>query len=295
MSKSFTAMAILQLRDKGLLQLDDPVGKYVPEIKHIVPLTADCPPLTVRHLLTMQGGLPQDDPWGDRLLDMSDVAFTELLTSGLNPSTPTGTTYEYSNLGYAILGLLIKNITSMSYQQYITNHIFLPLGMKDTVFECDQAGENLVQGYRWEDGVWKEEEMLHDNGYFGAMGGIITTLDDFVRYMSLHQAAWPPCSEPEGTLNASSSVLCRASLREMHYPSSFDGIFHGKNTTPSPPSLPASASTCEVPAPGPVSRSGSGPTPLAGVWAEAYGYGLKHCKDARGVRWIRHAGGLPGE
>lgn len=279
MSKSFTALAIIQLRDRGFLSLSDPVSKYVPEVKHITPLHADSPELTVGHLLTMQGGFPQDDPWGDRLLDMSDHDFSQLLTSGLHLSNPTGVVYEYSNLGYAILGLVIKNITKMTYQDYITKNIFLPLGMENTVFECDKvAGSaHLVPGYRWEDQRWKAEPMLHD-GAFGAMGGICTTLDDFVKYMAFHQEVWQSQFQ---SLEDPTTPCCRASVREMHFPWNVDGIFFEKKVA--------------TPLTGVGSEVGTKNEALAGVWSEAYGYGLKSCRDLKGVRWIRHAGGLPGE
>ena len=65
MSKSFTALAVLQLRDAGRLSLDDPVAKYVPELRQLPasPRAEDSPRLTVRHLLTHTGGMPQEDPW----------------------------------------------------------------------------------------------------------------------------------------------------------------------------------------------------------------------------------------
>ena len=74
MSKSFTAMAILQLRDQGKLNLDDPVHKYIPEVKDQKLLTADAPAITIRNLLTHTGGFPEDNPWGDRQLAVSDEA-----------------------------------------------------------------------------------------------------------------------------------------------------------------------------------------------------------------------------
>ena len=65
MTKSFTAATVLLLRDDGLLGLDDPVPRHVPDVDLRGP-TADAPPITIRHLLTMSAGLPTDDPWGDR-------------------------------------------------------------------------------------------------------------------------------------------------------------------------------------------------------------------------------------
>ncbi|HTD41086.1 MAG TPA: serine hydrolase domain-containing protein, partial [Mucilaginibacter sp.] len=66
MSKSFTAMAILKLRDEGKLKLDDPAYLYIPEMKRIKYLTKDASPITIRNLLTHSAGYPEDNPWGDR-------------------------------------------------------------------------------------------------------------------------------------------------------------------------------------------------------------------------------------
>lgn len=77
MSKSFTALAILQLRDAGKLNLDDPVSKYLPEMKNLSYLTTDAPAITIRHLLTHGAGFPEDNPWGDRQLADSDEDRTD--------------------------------------------------------------------------------------------------------------------------------------------------------------------------------------------------------------------------
>uniref|UniRef100_A0A7C1FRK9 Class A beta-lactamase-related serine hydrolase n=1 Tax=Caldilinea aerophila TaxID=133453 RepID=A0A7C1FRK9_9CHLR len=82
MTKSFAAVAILQLRDAGFLTLDDPVARYVPELETLHYPTADSPRLTLRHLLTMTAGWPEDNPWGDRQLALSDAAFARLLGRG---------------------------------------------------------------------------------------------------------------------------------------------------------------------------------------------------------------------
>lgn len=79
MSKSFTAMAILQLRDAGKLNLDDRADQYIPEMKKSKLLTVDSPSITIRHLLTHAAGFPEDNPWGDRQLDISNDAFVQFL------------------------------------------------------------------------------------------------------------------------------------------------------------------------------------------------------------------------
>ena len=68
MTKSFTAMAILKLRDEGKLSLDDPAERYVPELKALKYPTTDSPRITIRHLLSHAEGFPEDNPWGDQQL-----------------------------------------------------------------------------------------------------------------------------------------------------------------------------------------------------------------------------------
>ena len=79
MSKSFTAMAILKLRDEGKLNLDDPAYLYIPELKNLKYPTADAPPITIRHLLTHGAGFPEDNPWGDRQLADTDKELMEFI------------------------------------------------------------------------------------------------------------------------------------------------------------------------------------------------------------------------
>ena len=84
--------------------------------------------------------------------------------------------------------------------------------MTHTYWEIDDVPKSeLAIGYRWEDEQWKLEPMLHD-GAFGAMGGLITSIEDFSKYVSLHLSAWPPRNGPE------EGPIKRSSLREMQTP-----------------------------------------------------------------------------
>jgi hypothetical protein len=82
MTKSFTAAAVVALRDDGALRLDDPAVAYVPELAGLPPASADSPAVTIRDLLTMTAGFPGDDPWGDRQQGLPLAEFTALLGSG---------------------------------------------------------------------------------------------------------------------------------------------------------------------------------------------------------------------
>jgi CubicO group peptidase (beta-lactamase class C family) len=260
MTKSLTAMAILKLRDEGKLQLDDPAYLYIPEMKDIRYLTKDAAPITIRNLLTHTAGYPEDNPWGDRQLAVSDNDLLALYKNGVSFSNNPGQVYEYSNLGFTTLGYIIKKVSGLTYQRYITVNILQPLEMTHTYWEYDDVPKDqLALGYRWIDHEWVEQPLLHDGAY-GAMGGLITSIEDFSKYMAVHMNAWPPRDDAE------TSPVKRSSVREMQYP--WDVNY-----------LSANAST-------PSGR------PCPNV--SAYAYGLRWAKDCNDRVYIGHTGGLPG-
>ncbi len=260
MSKSFTAMAILQLRDAGKLNLLDPVAKYIPEINQAGALTTDAPLINIQHLLTMSAGFPEDNPWGDRQLADTDADLLQLIGKGISFSNVPGTTFEYSNLGFALLGKIITSVSGMPYQKYITENIMKPIGMTDSKWEyLEVPKDRLASGYRWEDNTWKEEALLHDGSY-GAMGGLICSIEDYGKYVALHLNAWPARDDGE------TGPLKRSSIREMHQPWRLIDLFaEAKN------------------------RAGKDCPVVVG-----YGYGLGWRKDCEGKVRVAHSGGLPG-
>ena len=110
MTKSFTAMAIVKLRDEGKLALDDPAERYVPELKGLRYPTTDSPRITIRHLLSHAEGFPEDNPWGDQQLAATEAEFSDMMRRGIPFSNPPGIAYEYSNYGFAILGRIVSNV-----------------------------------------------------------------------------------------------------------------------------------------------------------------------------------------
>ncbi|MCC7525802.1 MAG: beta-lactamase family protein [Chitinophagaceae bacterium] len=260
MSKSFTAMAILKLRDEGKLQLDDEVSRYIPELKSISLLTTDAPAITIRDLLTHSAGFPEDNPWGDRQLDISHDTFIRMLKKGISFSNSPGTRYEYSNMGFAMLGEIIRVVSRISYQEYITENILKPLGMTHTVWEYTKApAELLAHGYRWQNNNWQEEALLHD-GVYGAMGGLITSIEDFSKYMAFHLSAWPPRNGVE------TGPVKRSSVREMQQAWRFSSL----------------------------SKNASDPNGQPCAMVNSYGYGLGVSTDCNGNVHVGHSGGLPG-
>src|SRR4051794_3803446 len=184
MTKSFTAVSILKLRDAGKLSLDDPVEKYVPELAGLIYPTSDSPRLTIRLLLSHAEGFPEDNPWGDQQLSQTDAQMSAMMRQGIPFSNAPGMAYEYSNYGFAILGRIVSRVSGMPYKDYVAREILGPLGMRSTTLEpASVAANRLAQGYRWEDETWKLEPQLPD-GAFGSMGGMLTSLHDLGTWVS---------------------------------------------------------------------------------------------------------------
>ena len=215
MSKAFTGLAILKLRDEGKLLLDAPAETYVPEMKGWTYPTTDSPKITVRDLLNHTAGYVEDNPWGDRQQVISEAEFTAMLKTGVPFSRAPGLAMEYSNLGYATLGRIIGNVSGVSYQNYIRREILAPLGMSSTTFDIFASPtERRAIGYRWQDKQWVREPDMKD-GAFGAMGGMETSADDYAQWVSFLLSAWPARSDAE------KGPVRRSTVREIVRGSNF--------------------------------------------------------------------------
>jgi CubicO group peptidase (beta-lactamase class C family) len=259
MTKSFTAMSILKLRDEGKLSLDDPAERYVPELKDLRYPTTDSPRITIRHLLSHAEGFPEDNPWGDRHLADSEDALSQMMRAGIPFSNAPGIAYEYSNYGFAILGRIVANVAKMTYGAYVAANILEPLGMTSTTLEpAAVPPARLAHGYRWEEARWKDEPLLA-NGSFGSMGGMLTSVRDLSRYVGVFLSAWPPHDGPE------TAPVPRSTLREMQQ------LWRQGSTS--------------------VARDPSGSIQLN---SGGYGFGLRVSQTCSYRHIVAHSGGLPG-
>lgn len=259
MTKSFTALAILKLRDEGRLSLEDPVSRWIPEFARMELPTRDTPPLLVRQLMSHSAGFAEDNPWGDQQLSATDSTLDEWLRKGIPFSTPPGTRYEYSNYAFGLLGRIVTKASGVPYEKYMREEILAKLSMDGTTFEFSEipAARRAV-GYRLRpDGTYGEEPPL-PHGVFGAMGGLLTTATDLGRYVAFHLSAWPPRDDEE------TGPVRRASVREMAH-----------LWTPSNLTLKRVSGALEA------SETG-------------YGYGLRVTSDCRFEKIVAHGGGLPG-
>jgi serine-type D-Ala-D-Ala carboxypeptidase/endopeptidase len=260
MSKAFTAMAILKLRDEGKLRLDDLAERHVPEMRGWRYPTADSPRITVRDLLTHTAGFVEDNPWGDRQQVLSEAEFTAMLKAGVPWSRAPGLAMEYSNFGYATLGRIVRNASGQSYQDYIGKTILQPLGMRSTTYDIFKSPtDRRAIGYRWRDGQWVREPDMKD-GAFGAMGGMETSANDYAKWVGFLLSAWPARDDPD------TGPVKRATVRE---------IVEGANMVAARNRSPSfGGAACRQ--------------------ASAYGMGWIEIDDCDLGRVVTHSGGYPG-
>lgn len=187
MTKSFTATAILKLRDMGLLQFDAPITTYLPW-SATIGLPDSSAPITIRDLLTMGAGLPTDDPWGDRQESLALSDFDEMVKAGLTFNRDANTAFEYSNLSYALLGRIVSVVTGEEYENYVNREILEPLGMSSSTFFTDAiSDDNRAVGYaKFAEGL--TEELTTKHGAFTPMGGLHSTVNDLAKWVATYQS-----------------------------------------------------------------------------------------------------------
>ena len=140
----------------------------------------------------MSAGFPGDDPWGDRQQDLDPDAFSEFLEGGQSFAFMPGTAFEYSNLGYAILGRVITNVTGQEYRDVVRSRVLEPLGMTSTGYEAAAfPAERLATGYARRDDAFVEEPFA-GYGAFASMGGLFSTVRDLARWVDGFARAFAP-------------------------------------------------------------------------------------------------------
>jgi CubicO group peptidase (beta-lactamase class C family) len=216
-TKTFTGIAIMQLRDRGLLSLDDPVVKYVPELRLAHNPFGDISQVKIRHLMSHSAGFRASTwPWGgDKPWHPFEPTSWEQLVAML-PYTdvqfPPGSKYSYSNPGVIFLGRIIQLLSGDDYEVYVTKNILMPLGMQRTFF--DRAPYYLLPHrshsyFRNDEGV-REARFDFDTGITVSNGGLNSPFDDMAKYLSFLLG--------DSKRADYEIVLKRASLEEMWMP-----------------------------------------------------------------------------
>jgi CubicO group peptidase (beta-lactamase class C family) len=217
-TKTFTAIAIMQLRDRGLLKLDDPVIKYIPELKAVHNPFGDINQITIRHLMTHSAGFRSATwPWGGdkdwqphEPTEWSQIVamlpYTEILFK-------PGSKFSYSNPGIIFLGRIIETLTGDDYEVYVDKNILKPLEMTRSYF--DRAPYHLLKylshSYYLNEGKLKPARFDVDTGITVSNGGLNAPLPDMVKYINFLMG------DPKRQ-DTYDQILKRASLNEMFQP-----------------------------------------------------------------------------
>lgn len=203
LTKSFTAVSIMQLVEAGQLELDAPVQKYLPWF-HVADAEASAR-ITLRHLLNHASGLPRDfepdqesKPLEERLRNLSSVTLEQSIG-----------TYGYSNVGYQLLAEVIQTVTGQSYEDYVSEHIFLPLKMGQSFTTVSEAAQNdMAVGYNYWFGLPVASAFPpYQTG--PGNGGLFSSAEDMSNYLIAHLN--------QGRFEQA-TLLSPAGITEVHQP-----------------------------------------------------------------------------
>jgi CubicO group peptidase (beta-lactamase class C family) len=201
-TKQFTALALLQLAERGKLRLTDPVETHVPELRQVPLLRPDQPKITLLQLATMTSGLARE-PAGPPDHSQGPVADWEKKVMASIPHVrfahEPGTRFLYCNIGYAILGVAVGRAAGQPFTEYVGEHLLAPLGMTRTAFEPTGAlRTQAARGYEIDgekvDGERSVVE-LDGRGYRVPNGALFSTVEDLARFVS-----WQLGEGPAGIL-----------------------------------------------------------------------------------------------
>jgi CubicO group peptidase (beta-lactamase class C family) len=179
-TKTFTGTAVMRLRDAGKLRLDDPIGRYIPELAHLQDVT-------IRRLLSHESGLqsePPDTDWRMAHYEPS-VARNLLRASEIRAAIPPNMQQKYSNIGFQLLGEIVARTSGAPYADYVRANLLDPLGMTGTAFEplAAQLEGRRATGYG---GRFVSDELALSSiaPSIGAEGGLWSCVEDLARWLS---------------------------------------------------------------------------------------------------------------
>jgi len=211
MSKSFTALAVMQLVEAGKVELDAPVQRYLPWFRVADPIASAR--ITVRQLLNQTSGIPanSENEVKEGFLSTSDETL-EQYVRGLNTlvlDRPVGASFEYANTNYSVLGLLVQTVSGQPYETYVQQHIFSPLQMDHSfASEQDARRYGLVQGYQLWFGIPFATALPYLRDLLPA-GYLISTAEDMAHYL---------IAQLGGGRFENTAVLSPAGITTLHAP-----------------------------------------------------------------------------
>ncbi len=205
-SKSFTALAIMQLVEAGKIELDAPVQRYLPWFRVADPVASAR--ITVRHLLYHTSGIPSS---GYACQSEQDAMSLEQYVRSLATLTldrPVGSRPDYCSTNYDVLGLIVQTVSGQPYATYMQQHVFAPLQMHDSFASRQEARrDGLAQSYRWFFGVPTPIDYYNLSNV--PAGYLISSAEDMTHYL---------VAQMNGGRFGSTSILSSAGIATMHAP-----------------------------------------------------------------------------
>ncbi len=217
-TKTFTGLAVMQLRDRGKLRLEQPIVEFLPELREVHTPHAPITAVTLRHLLSHSSGLRAPTwPWGgDKPWHPHEPRrFAQLVA--MLPYTEIefapGARFAYSNPGIVLLGRTIELLTGDDYEVYMDKNVLRPLGMSRSYFDMTpyHLQRHRAPSYTWRGQELDDHGADFDTGVTVSNGGLNAPLPDMARYLAFLLDAVPADSD-------AGRVLARASLDEMTQP-----------------------------------------------------------------------------
>jgi len=213
-TKTLTGIAIMQLRDRGLLKLDDPITKYIPELREVHDEHGSMDDITIRHLMTHTAGFRAPTwPWKSEKWQPHEPQHWEQLVA-MFPYTEVqfepGTAWSYSNLGVVFLGRVIELLSKDDYEVYIDKNIFKPLGMTRSYFDSTPyfLEPHKSHSFTITAGIIEPADPDVNTGITVSNGGLKAPLGDMAKYLQFL------LGDPKRQ-ERYDQVLARASLEEI--------------------------------------------------------------------------------
>lgn len=181
-SKLFAAIAIMQLREEGKLRLDDPVAQHLPWFR-MRPAGADDGPITIEQLLSHSSGMPREatDHWAALDFPTTDEIRRDI--ADRQAAFPPSTRWKYSNLAFALAGMIVEQVSGMPWADYVQRHIFAPLGMTATSVDRNDPDLAVPYGRRLPDGSRQVLPFVDSRG-MAAATGVTSNVEDLAKFLS---------------------------------------------------------------------------------------------------------------
>lgn len=213
-TKTFTGTAIMQLEARGLLELDDPVTKYLSELKGADTSIGSIDAVTIRRMLSHESGLAEEPPGTDWAAHVREAAPSEVLrrASEIGTKVPPNSQWKYSNLAYQMLGEVVTRVSGTPFAEFVREQILQPLAMTSTGWSPLTPALDARRATGYAPRKFSDElDIAHEGMLAWSEAGLWSSVEDLARWLVFQMGAY---ANPE----SDSPILSSVTLRSMHKP-----------------------------------------------------------------------------